>query len=487
MKKSRSVYRLCILAFVFIFVSGASGQEKTAGSAVVAGRQPRVRYRIVDTGQDTCYDNSREIAFPKRGQAFFGQDGQYDGNRPAYKDNGNGTVTDINTGLVWQKTPDFVTRSWADGVKYAESFGLAGFDDWRLPTIKELFSIADLRGNMKTQTPYIDTGHFDFEYPDTSTGARDMDGQYWSSNRYVGTTMHGDRSAFGFNFADGRIKSYPISLGSGRRPGGARRPGKYVRCVRGKAYGENDLVDNGNGTVTDRATGLMWTKADSGKTMNWEKALEYAESLKLAGYDDWRLPNVKELQSIVDYSRAPDASLRSVRTAAIDPVFGLTEVESWFWTGTTHLEHRAGAYYVCFGRALSAWKWNGQPINAHGAGAVRSDPKSGDPSRWANGLGPQGDEVRIFNYVRCVRGGEAKIRTGPDASARSSRNKKTRPVRSAGSRFIRRLDRNGDGKVSQAEFDGPVHHFKRLDRDGDGYLNENEAPQGSPSGRQQRR
>ncbi len=42
-------------------------------------------------------------------------------------------------------------------------------------------------------------------------------------------------------------------------------------------------------------------------------------------------------------------------------------------------------------------------MNAHGAGAQRSDPKSGDPANYRNGLGPQKDEIRIYNYVRCVR------------------------------------------------------------------------------------
>ena len=68
---------------------------------------------------------------------------------------------------------------------------------------------------------------------------------------------------------------------------------------------EGRFVDNGDGTITDLATGLMWQKADSGMTLNWEEALEYSEELELGGHDDWRLPNVKELQGILDYSRSP--------------------------------------------------------------------------------------------------------------------------------------------------------------------------------------
>ena len=42
-------------------------------------------------------------------------------------------------------------------------------------------------------------------------------------------------------------------------------------------------------------------------------------------------------------------------------------------------------------------------MNAHGAGAQRRDPKAGNPARYRRGLGPQGDEIRIYNYVRYVR------------------------------------------------------------------------------------
>lgn len=471
MNGSRSIQRLHIVLCLSILGSCARAQE--GASARV--EKKKVTYPIVDTGQQRCYDNTREIDYPRSGRPFYGQDAQYQGLPMKYRDNGDGTITDRQTGLMWQKTPDFRMRPWEDADVYARKLELAGHNDWRLPTIKELFSIVDFRGNQRTRTPYIDTRMFDFEFPDVSQGVRSMDAQYWSSNLYVGTTMRADRSAFGFNFADGRIKCYPVS-------GGRKRARKYVRCVRGPAYGGNDFLDNGDGTVTDRATGLMWTKADSGKTMDWSGALGFAKDMKLAGHDDWRLPNVKELQSIVDYSRAPDARALSARGAAIDPVFDLTTKESWFWSSTTHLDNMAG-YYVCFGQAFSAREWRGRKMNAHGAGAVRSDPKVGDPAAWPNGRGPQGDEIRIYNYVRCVRGGDVRIRTSPPVSDRATAGRTAPASDSRGQRFIRRLDRDKDGKVSQAEFDGPDRHFRNLDRDGDGFLGEDEAPTGPPPNR----
>lgn len=380
------------------------------GSGAIAG----LPYAVVDTGQSVCFDDRDEIPSPAKGQPYFGQDAQYEGPQPSYRDNGDGTVTDLNTGLMWQKGVDGGGKhTFAEARAGAAACRTGGHSDWRLPTIKELYSLIDFSGGMglKPPRPYIETDVFEFVYGDESRGERAIDAQYWSATEYLGKTMRGAPTVFGVNFADGRIKGYPRDRG---RRGASTQ---FVRYVRGNTkYGKNDLVDNGDGTITDRATGLVWQQADSGRPMNWRDALAYAGGLRLAGRDDWRLPNAKELQSIVDYSRAPDAWEAARRGPAIDPVFCITEPESYFWTGTTHQESPHGrgsqAVYVCFGRALGYMRFPGQPpgqavesINVHGAGAQRSDPKTGDPAQFPRGRGPQGDDIRILNYVRCVRGG----------------------------------------------------------------------------------
>ena len=58
-------------------------------------------FPIVGTGQNQCYDNAHAIAVPQPGQPFYGQDAQHPGHAPAYRDNSDGTVSDLVTGLMW--------------------------------------------------------------------------------------------------------------------------------------------------------------------------------------------------------------------------------------------------------------------------------------------------------------------------------------------------------------------------------------------------
>jgi len=403
----------------------------------------KVPYTIVDTGQVRCYNNNTEMDFPAVTAEFFGQDAQYTGNEPSYKDNGDGTVTDLNTGLMWQSDPG-EKKVFRQAVADADTCRTGGYDDWRLPTIKELYSLILFSGtdpdpmsrNSSNERPFIDTKFFKFQYGNPDRGERIIDSQFATCTKYVSTTMHGNETMFGVNFADGRIKGYPIKSSRGRR-----EKTYYVLYVRGnRDYGRNDFHDNDDGTITDTATGLMWMKIDSGALkagrnkdggLNWQEALQWAENLEYAGHSDWRLPNAKELQSIVDYTRSPDTT----DSAAIDPIFQVTSFTNedgrkeypFYWTSTTHcsVSRASSGVYVAFGRG-SGWmqdRRTGQYrfMDVHGAGAQRSDPKSGDPSRFPHGRGPQGDVIRIYNFVRCVRGGTAEPRTtGPEIQMRQA-------------------------------------------------------------------
>ena len=389
--------------------------------------QAELTYPIVTTGQKLFYDNSREMSAPSEGEDFYGQDASYKSGAPfSFTDNGDGTVSDNSTGLMWQKSPDFNKDGVIDAndkmtldeaTAYASEFNLAGYNDWRLPTIKELYSLIQFSGmdisgpDPRTFVPFIDTSYFSFGYGDESAGERLIDAQYATSTNYVSTTMNRSKTMFGVNFADGRIKGYPYDMVNGSQKS------FYVMYVRGSnTYGINKFHDNGDGTITDSATGLMWMKEDNGEAVSWKDALSYAEQYSGSGYSDWRLPNAKELQSIVDYTRSP----ATTNSAAIDSLFECTQITDeggnanypFYWTSTTHanISMNSGnhAAYVCFGEALG---WMEMPpmsgnftlMDVHGAGAQRSDLKTGDPTDYPNGFGPQGDVVRINNYVRLVR------------------------------------------------------------------------------------
>jgi hypothetical protein len=275
-------------------------------------------------------------------------------------------------------------------------------------------------------TPFIDTAYFMFGYgqlPDE----RIIDSQYASSDLFVVNPAEtGSAKLFGLNLADGRIKGYDL-----RMPDGRTEKTFFVQLVRGPAsFGINRFSDNGDGTVTDAGTGLMWAQGDCGSPMTWQEALAWVQSRNSAnhlGHTDWRMPDAKELHSLVNYANAPDHNgLPAIDTA----FFACTAITNengdadfpYYWTSTTHAGYFNGtttsggfAVYIPFGRALG-WPGGGW-VDVHGAGCQRSDPKVGPPYGFAtthvvskNGVtytgyshGPQGDAVRGLNFVRLVR------------------------------------------------------------------------------------
>lgn len=382
LKRSITVYLFPILILIIssLTLSASNGDIQTVNLSANS-----VSYPVIDTGITDYYDNSDEITYPNPGEAFYGQDALYVGIQPSYQDNDDGTVTDLNTGLMWQQTPSNIGYSWNEALTYCDDLVLAGYDDWRTPTLKELFSISAFESGW----PYLDTDYFDIAGFEVS-----KDEQYWSSNYYFVGTTHGDQeTAFGVNHGTGHIKGYPIDA-SGPM-------GNYVRAVRGDEYGINSFVDNSNGTITDSATDLMWQTIGTETTLDWEDALAYAENLELGGFDDWRLPNVKELQSLVDYSGV---------FPAINPLFNCSSFINeggyldygYYWTGTSayfgpDAPDYYYAWYVAFGYGI-----DGEGEDMHGAGCVRFDTKVED--------GPAGEcAERVYNYIRCVRGGVADI------------------------------------------------------------------------------
>ncbi len=372
---------------------------------------------LPDTGQSVQYDTEGKVLAESDSSFYTGQDASVQGNAPRYQDNDDGTVTDLNTGLMWQKAHDFTRRNMKETVAHVGSMTLAGHSDWRLPSIKELYSIANFDGQLikpedeGESKPYIDTSVFDYQYDKRLAFA----GQFWSSTPYVKgavqnfTRNGGIQGGFGFNFSDGHIKSYETGLyfdGSEIKDSdGMFVPGCFVRAVRGTTtLYDMSYVDNKDDTVTDKSTGLMWTKNDSGQTMNWVDALDYADKAEIAGHSDWRLPNTKELQSLVDYEKKTFPAINTDFFNTTVKTFESINDAYYFWTSTTQGDFKWTADYVAFGQAWSKKNSSAtEYFDWHGAGAQRSDPKSGKSSDYELASDMASDYISINNWVRLVR------------------------------------------------------------------------------------
>jgi len=125
----------------------------------------------------------------------------------------------------------------------------------------------------------------------------------------------------------------------------------------GSTAGRNlSYTDNGDGTISDNVTGLMWVQdgnssgCNNGVELNWQDAINYCDNLNYAGYSDWRLPKFRELNSIVDTARYDPS---------INPVFINTAgTEGHYWSSTTYAGDTSNAYYVDFGYGRSSYTTN---------------------------------------------------------------------------------------------------------------------------------
>lgn len=414
------------------------GKHETV-KAIKMDKTNSYSYAIVDTNQTKFYDDTQEIEpVSSSDENFYGQDANFDGFQPNYTVSSDGKVVFDNvSGLTWMRGPntDLDTPEKEDKMSFDEAknyvkkvnaMNYGGYNDWRIPSAKELYSLIQFTGTDPDPTaeadisklhPFIDTEAFNFAYGETDKRERIIDSQYLTTNAYIanGESLE-DKLYFGVNFADGRIKGYEALMPFDHSVDKTF----FVQLVRGnEKYGINDFIDNGDGTITDRATGLMWSQNDSKEGMTWKDALAWVQeknNKNYLGHNDWRLPNIKELQSLTDYENAPDYNGKP----AIDTDFFICttiineeykEDYPWYWSGTTHASvtgDGSNGCYVPMGRAMgyeNGW------LDVHGAGAQRSDPKSEDyfskltkiDNGYYYGDAPQGDANRIYNFVRLVR------------------------------------------------------------------------------------
>lgn len=284
---------------------------------------------LPDSGQELCYNGERIICdvwhmegnnqvcdsppyCPNQGEDFYGQDGIYTINPPDLTDNGNGTVSDNLTGLTWEQKTEInepYVYTYSDALTYCDNLTLGGQSDWRVPTRKEYSTIL----NYGRVSPSMDTAYFPYWNPEGAGTA-----SYWTTSEYFGDPAKGWNVFSSF----GTMQVGPIS--------GSLR---LLRCVRGNTLPAPNYTDNGDGTVTDNVAGLVWEqKTDDGgsrdkdRTYNWKDALAYCENLVLGGSSFWRLPNIKEIERVVDLGRS---------NPAVDTTYFPNTNIGEYWTGTT--------------------------------------------------------------------------------------------------------------------------------------------------------
>ena len=284
---------------------------------------------LPDTGQTGSYTST------------FGEDNDYNINVPSYTNNGNSTITDNITGLMWQQA-DGGEMTIENAIIYADNLVLGGFSDWRLPTPIESFSILNHQNNNPAMSNIF-----------TASAA-----EYWWTNKF----QVGDATKVWSTNAGGGIgnhsKSETISAG-----GIKKFHAKAVRDVTTPTTISNHFTDNGNGTITDNLTQLVWQKVSNPNLFTWENALVYAEGLNLATASDWRLPNIKELQSLNDETVSnPSVNTTFFPTIGAHNYWSSTSLpnqttKAWYWStifGITTYDNKTNTNFVICVRGTPA-------------------------------------------------------------------------------------------------------------------------------------
>lgn len=298
------------------------------------------------TGQISAYDQTGKLIDFKGS----GQDGEYQRGEvwpdPRFIINGDGTVSDTLTGLMWLKEGNcFGQLPWPAALQMVAELNQGSasclelklkYHDWFLPDVEQLASLLDAQAGVANE--YFRLAGF--------TGVEN--GIYWSATAY-----RGKLKAWGVDFSNGQIAPlnkleghYQLlarveSAGKGTVPKVGAQPQPAAAQGEGQTAGTpagQRFVDHGDGTVTDTLTGLMWLRQGSCLSgLDWQGALAAARRLNAgeqgAGcpglarqYSDWSLPNGIELRSLVDY----EADYPSLSQG-----HPFQEVINGYWTATT--------------------------------------------------------------------------------------------------------------------------------------------------------
>ena len=301
--------------------------------------------KIIATGQKRCFDQEGKTVVCDG----TGQDGQFqkgiDPPGPRFKIEDE-SVFDLLTGLIWPGNAELAEfpLSWQEALDFVNDMntsGFSGFSDWRLPNRRELFSLID----HVHINPALDKKPF-FNvfsgYYWTSTTCSRLPGQAWyihlggarvfkgmKHGSYMVWPVRSGRTKLRGVFQTGQKRCYDSS-GEIAECEGAKITGQDGDVLAGISWPEPRFEISGS-AVFDRLTNLSWLRnaGITGKPTTWKQALETVKRLNstaFRGFNDWRLPNIRELESLTDMGN---------HSPALPEDHPFENVEQFYWSSTT--------------------------------------------------------------------------------------------------------------------------------------------------------
>ncbi len=267
--------------------AGAGGSLGGAAGNVSSGR-------LADSETVFCTDGTQAAPCPAPGALLHGQDGNYLIDVPSYSGDSVSAVESVTTLEFEVSGASYLT--YAAAVDRCNNLTKAGHDDWRLPSVLELLTVADFGASGL----FINGGVFPLVVAEN----------YRASELAPGDG--GPAGEWAFQFGTG-------VMGDGL-PGGSVRS----FCVRGPQLYSGTWDTSDPDVAVDGRTGLYWQRK-SNPNSEWAAALATCRALvdtKLGGYADWRLPSIKELLSIVDRSKKIQPWIRSLSPTRYPSVSG---------------------------------------------------------------------------------------------------------------------------------------------------------------------
>ena len=258
------LFLICVMNMLLLSaLAGCGGDDDTSESG-------NAKSGLVKTGITESYVDYDD-GYYERGQSISFE-----------RDNVLDVVTDSLYGFMWQDSDNIgdLTYTWSEAVAYCDGLNYAGYSDWRLPTIKEIETAIDYSQHSLNSV---------FENKSwTWTSSESIDDTAWVYTSYGNLY---------YQFIEMTGLSDSIYYKVSKFP---------VRCVRSGEDVEVTYVRNSDETVSSDESKLMWQDNYDSESENllWEEAIDYCENLSLAGYSDWRLPNVRELKNILDTKNA---------------------------------------------------------------------------------------------------------------------------------------------------------------------------------------